>query len=874
MSRNNHSTSTVGRLKLSLSAVLMLLALLFSSAAATARVPAPGKVKVLIAFSQQPGPAEQALVRGFGGDIKYTYRLVPAIAAAVPEAALDGLRHSPRVVAIEPDLQAHVIDAELDSVWGVERIGAGIVHTQGNLGAGVKVGILDTGIDIDHPDLAYDPGCSASFVEGETLDDGNSHGTHVAGTVAGLDNDIGVVGVAPGATLCIYKVFNNSGAGDYSDIIAALERAVADGVQVTNNSYGSSEDPGTTVKAAFDNAYLAGVLHVGAAGNDGNFSGTGENCIYPARWDAVIATAATTQSDTRSYYSSTCSEVELAAPGDLIYSTMPGESYGTKYGTSMASPHVAGTAALVLAENVGWSNVEARTRLQITADDLGDAGRDPWYGYGLVDADEAAAMSNNPPVVDDQTRVTDEDTPMEITLTGSDLDGDLLTFSVVTGPLPGTLSGTAPDITYTPAPNYSGPDSFTFVANDGLVDSNIATVSITVAPVNDRPSATFSYSCTGLSCDFDASGSSDPDGSIVSYAWGFGDGETSTGDIASHSYAAGGSTYSYSVTLTVTDDGGASDIDVQTVTVIKAPASMHIGDLDGSLVSANKNFWWAEVTITVHDQDEDRVTEATVLGTWSGGASGSGSCLSGADGTCTVLSPKIPTTQETITFVVDGVAHATLSYQFAENHDPDGDSDGTSIVVSQSGNQSPVAHFTYECSGLDCTFDGSGSSDPDGSIVSYEWDFGDGATATGDSASHTYSAEDTYAVLLTVTDDGGATDTEPQNVPVGVSPVAMFVFDITMSGKSAGPNRSAAAVVTIYDTNDSPVAGATVYGTWSDDYSASVSGVTAADGTVAFSSGKVRQANAIFTFTVDDVVHADFDYDSGLNNPSATLVVP
>jgi PKD repeat protein len=302
---------------------------------------------------------------------------------------------------------------------------------------------------------------------------------------------------------------------------------------------------------------------------------------------------------------------------------------------------------------------------------------------------------------------------------------------------------------------------------------------------------------------------------------------------------------------------------------------MHVGDLDGSLASANKNFWWAEVTITVHDRDENPVPEATAQGTWSGGASGSGSCLSGSDGTCAVLSPKIIVAEETIVFVVDSVAHPTLPYQPAENHDPDGDSDGTSIVVSQAGNQPPVAQFTYECSGLSCTFNGSGSSDPDGSIASYAWDFGDGTSASGASASHTYAVEGTYPVLLTVTDNDGATDTESQNVPVGVSLGTMFVFDISMSGKSAGPNRSATAVVTIHDTGGSPVAGATVHGTWGGDYGGSVSGVTAADGTVAFSSGKVRQANATFTFTVDDVVHDGFTYDPDLNNVSyATVIVP
>jgi subtilisin len=435
-------------IKNSLSGALLLIFVLLSSITVSASTQAPNKVKVLIAFTRHPGPAEQALVHSFGGDIKYTYDLVPAIAASVPEVALDGLRRNPLVISIEPDIEAHVVDAELDNTWGVERIGAGVVHAQGNRGVGVKVGILDTGIDLDHPDLAYDPSCSASFVEGETLDDGHSHGTHTAGTVAALDNDKGVVGVAPELTLCIYKVFSNSGSGDYSDIIAALERAVADGVQVTNNSYGSSADPGDTVNVAFDNAYAAGVIHVGAAGNYGNFFGTGENCIYPARWDTVIATASTTQSDTRAFNSSTCPEVELAAPGDQIYSTMPGGGYGYKSGTSMASPHVAGTAALVLASFPDWSNDQVRTQLQTTADELGDLGRDSWYGYGLVDADEAAASTNNPPVAYGQAVVTDEDTPVAITLMGSDPDGDPLTFSVVTGPFDGTLSGTAPNLTY------------------------------------------------------------------------------------------------------------------------------------------------------------------------------------------------------------------------------------------------------------------------------------------------------------------------------------------------------------------------------------------------------------------------------------------
>jgi subtilisin family serine protease len=209
--------------------------------------------------------------------------------------------------------------------------------------------------------------------------------------VAALDNDTGVVGAAPEAVLCIYKVHDDNGNANWDDIIAAIEQAVTDGVQVLNHSYGDLPDPGPIVKAAFDNAHAAGVIHIGAAGNSGNAGGTGENCIYPARWDTVIAVGATTESDERLYFSSTCNELELAAPGGLlIYSTMPGGGYGYKLGTSMAAPHVAGTAALVLA--AGWSSDAMRAQLQNTADDLGAAGRDRLFGYGLVDADEATGQ--------------------------------------------------------------------------------------------------------------------------------------------------------------------------------------------------------------------------------------------------------------------------------------------------------------------------------------------------------------------------------------------------------------------------------------------------------------------------------------------------
>lgn len=350
------------------------------------------KIDVLIGFTHTPGASEQALVRGQGGVIKQSYHLVPAMAASIPEAAMTALMHNPRVTDIDLDGAFYAVDAELDNSWGVQRIGSGIVHEGGNKGSGVKVAIIDSGIDYSHPDLGgcFGSACKVSggydFVNNDTnpMDD-NGHGTHVAGTVAASDDGLGVVGVAPEASLSALKVLAANGSGSFSGVIAALEWAVDHGIQVTNNSYGSSSDPGSIVKAAFDNSAAAGILHIAAAGNSGTRSGKGNNVGYPARYDSVVAVAATDKNDNRATFSSTGPAVELSAPGVGINSTRLGGGYVEYNGTSMASPHVAGTAALVIAAGAGNAS-EVRQILDSTAGDLGAAGRDNLYGFGLVDA--------------------------------------------------------------------------------------------------------------------------------------------------------------------------------------------------------------------------------------------------------------------------------------------------------------------------------------------------------------------------------------------------------------------------------------------------------------------------------------------------------
>jgi subtilisin len=382
-------------------AVVVLAALAMGAAAAAKQSVPPDlagapKVRVFVSFEKSPGAAEQRLVRELGGRVRYSYHLVPAMALELPLPAVELLRAQPGVLRVEEDGVVHALDAELDNSWGVKRIGAGVVHAY-NKGTGIKISIIDSGINCSHPDLYSNCAGGYDFVNGDPDPaDDNGHGTHVAGIACAEDDDNGVVGVAPECALYALKVLDAGGYGNWSDIIAALQWSVDEDVQVANLSLGSRINPGGTVHDAFTAAYEEGLLIVAAAGNSGNCRGVGDNVEYPARYDEVIAVAATDQNDQRPCFSSTGDQVELSAPGVNVNSTWLGSGYHVGTGTSMASPHVAGTAALVIASGI-TSNVEVRRILRDTADDLGVTGKDNQFGYGLVDADEAAPESGTEP---------------------------------------------------------------------------------------------------------------------------------------------------------------------------------------------------------------------------------------------------------------------------------------------------------------------------------------------------------------------------------------------------------------------------------------------------------------------------------------------
>lgn len=260
--------------------------------------------------------------------------------------------------------------------WGVNRVNAYQAwdYTQGE---GVKVGIIDTGIDYNHPDLKenYYGGYNAVKQNNDPLDD-QGHGTHVAGTIGAVRNLKGVVGVAPKVKLYSAKVLDSNGSGQYSWIIDGIQWAVNNKMQVINMSLGGPSGS-DALKAAIDAAYKAGITIVCAAGND---SGP---VNYPAKYDKAIAVSASDINNKIAYFSSRGPEIAFIAPGVSIYSTYKGSAYKSLSGTSMASPHVAGLAALAVAAGAKTPD-EVKAALTKAASSIGLSANEE--GNGLIDA--------------------------------------------------------------------------------------------------------------------------------------------------------------------------------------------------------------------------------------------------------------------------------------------------------------------------------------------------------------------------------------------------------------------------------------------------------------------------------------------------------
>jgi serine protease len=397
-------------LRLLLTFLLMSAFLLNAAAPALA---APGDpVRVWVNYGPGRGPEVRRALANSNAAFHYDFPDLGAYVVTLPAAALNGIKNNPHVLYVEEDAlrypiadipstaaetiaAADAIDVngqtvpygvdmvQARDVWDVNRDGA--VDAGAPTGANRTVCIIDTGYQQSHEDLPDAVGGYAQ-VDAPYTTDGYGHGSHVGGTIAAENNGLGVVGVTPGtAKLYIVKIFNDRGKWTLSsNLVAALNSCVAAGANVVSMSLGGSTYVANE-NTAFANAYnTRNVLSVAAAGNAGTTA-----VSYPAGYSTVISVAAIDSSRIVASFSQHNSDVELAAPGVAVLSTVPPNGYESWSGTSMATPHVSAVAALVWSGASSATNVQIRAALQATAQDLGAAGRDNYYGYGLVQAKAA-----------------------------------------------------------------------------------------------------------------------------------------------------------------------------------------------------------------------------------------------------------------------------------------------------------------------------------------------------------------------------------------------------------------------------------------------------------------------------------------------------
>lgn len=355
---------------------------------------APGRVLVKL----RPGAAVRQISGG---------SLIPRLgvfSVPVPEGqeleTVKTLLKDPEVEYAEPNYLVRAFRTPDDPLfdfyqWNLRTIRA---EAAWNIEVGKNdavIAILDTGVDYNHPDLAAKllPGLNL-LNQADTPQDDNGHGSHVAGIASAIGNNrLGIAGLSWGARVLPVKVLDEFGFGSIEDLARGIIWAADNGARVINVS-GGTEGNSQTLQDAVNYAYnTKGVVFVAAVGNEGGFGGLNPP-LYPAALPGVIGVAATDSNDRRAEFSERGDFVAVAAPGVIILSTVPrgkgssafGSDYAYSSGTSMASPHVAGLAALLLSANSSLTNKQVARLIEDTATDLGPPGKDEFFGYGRIDA--------------------------------------------------------------------------------------------------------------------------------------------------------------------------------------------------------------------------------------------------------------------------------------------------------------------------------------------------------------------------------------------------------------------------------------------------------------------------------------------------------
>jgi serine protease len=676
-----------------LTILVLLLGSLFAVTAPTPSL-AGGEERVLVEFAAGRGPAVRGLLERAGGQIHHELARHNVFAVSLPAQAVPGISRNPHVVAVAEDTPRYLMAQE--TPWGINAVQAPQVHSAGVTGSGITVCIIDSGLYVEHEDI-QGAHVMGGYPNGWNTD-GCGHGTHVAGTIAAQANALGVIGASPGVSLYIVKVFGNDCGWSYSsDLIDASQRCYDAGADIISMSLGGGKPRGPWEQNQFNWLYNQGVLSIAAAGNDGNTAYS-----YPASHSSVVSVAATDINNVVADFSQKNDQVELAAPGVAVLSTVPwietnsltvsgidyevyhieNAAYGTASGALVNGGRCTSTGSwvgkVVLCERGDVSFYDKVMAVQ--------------NGGGV-----AAIIYNNEPGNFMGTLGTDSSNIVALSL--SQVDGQYLV-------------GNKLGQTATIASSSSKPDSGYEAWNGtSMATPHVSAVAALLWSYNTSlTNAQIRNTMAQTALDLGAGGRDN--------AYGYG---------LVQAYAA----------LQALGGGGDPGDTPPTVSISNPT--------NGSTVSG---------TLIVSATASDDVGVAQVAFFANGSAIGTDT--NGADGwSVSWNSTAVPDGTVTLMATATDTANQTTSHSIE-----------VTVNNAPVANQPPVAAFTVACSGLTCTFNASTSSDPDGEITAYAWNFGDGSTGTGVTASRTYAAAGTYTVVLTVTDDEGATGSASHSVTV------------------------------------------------------------------------------------------------------------
>ena len=555
----------------------------------------------------------QHFLDSIGANINYEFQTFSGVSINIPQSALGIIQSSSFIKSWEYNQPVHMYEDTID--WGVDRINAEVVwggsedavDVTGTCGATVKVAVLDTGIDYTHPDLAPNYKGGYDFVDNDDDPiDEHYHGTHVSGTISAADDEPNalsgsLVGVSPCVELYAVRVLDDRGSGTSDGVAAGIDWAAANGMDVASLSLGSSS-PSSVIEIAGQNAYAAGVLLVAASGNDGGEIG------YPAAFPEFMAIGSTDPDDSLSSFSNFGPEQELVAPGRDIMSTTPtylssrgpfnpSPNYDTLSGTSMATPHVSGVAAMIYATDSTLTNVDVRQILHDSAEDLGAAGWDESFGYGIVDVPAAVELAGG---------------------SGGDPD-DTTPPAQVTGLTATATSSSQIDLAWDA--NSESDLSYYNVYRDSVTIAQVAAGTTTFSDTGLAAATSYTYEVSAVDDSGNEGLKSDPVSATTSESTGS-DGSMYVSDITFEEVASGNgafATYTTYATVTVLDGDGVALEGVTayvTVTMTDGSTESYSGttDSNGQVVFSWDSRSCGTYTLTVDDLVLDGFTWDTNLG--------------------------------------------------------------------------------------------------------------------------------------------------------------------------------------------------------------------------------------------------------------------